>query len=52
MLLVGHFEQANALGKKYGDPVYECPKCRTNTAGMFVYNRLASAPPRATDTST
>ena len=41
MLTVGYFDRATAHGKKLGDPVYECPKCRQNNASPFVYKRVA-----------
>jgi hypothetical protein len=43
MLTVGHIDNPNA--KKNG-PVYECPKCGYNSAGPWIYNRIA--PPRPT----
>ena len=40
MLTVGY--RINRVGNKHeGDPVYECPKCGYNTAGIYAYQRIA-----------
>src|SRR5215204_5892955 len=40
MLTVGYFNRRHGT-KNEGDPVYECPKCGYNTAGPFMYHRIA-----------
>lgn len=40
MLAVGYFDRP-AGRHKPADPVYECPKCRMDTAGPFTYTRTA-----------
>lgn len=40
MLTVGYLDRPVAK-RNAGDPVHECPKCGSNTAGPFMYQRTA-----------